>query len=116
MFLFCKVVDHRGFVYIIDSSFSTKALDVCDLVDTKCMSLIYWCAVYMFRCVYCLLWRLVFNESIAIQSAHRHDSAFGDAVPFRFPFSVDGHIESIFLDFPRRVELFGEETDKLGFV
>lgn len=69
MFLFRKIVNRRCFIFVIDTTFSTKSLDICYLVDTESVSFVDWCAMYMFCCVNCLLRRLVLNESIAIRSA-----------------------------------------------
>ena len=72
--------------------------------------------MYVLGCMYSLLWRLIFDKSIAAKLAHLPDTAIKDGIPFRFPLCVDGHVESIFFDLSGRIEFLGEKTNKLGFI
>ena len=116
MLLFCKVFDRRWLVLVVNTPFSTKALDVCDFIDTERMSLIYRCTMYMFRCVNRLLWRLIFDKSIAADSACELYGGDRYFIPFRLSLCIYRHVEAILLNSSRCIELLGQETDKFGFV
>lgn len=67
MFFLCKVVDVRGLILVVDAPFPTIPLDVCEFVDREGVSFVNGCAMKLFGGCYSLLWRLIFDESVAVE-------------------------------------------------
>lgn len=65
MLFFCKIIDLGRLIYIIYAAFPSISFDVCDLVDGKCMSFVDGGTVELLGSCDGLLWRLVFDKSIA---------------------------------------------------
>lgn len=62
-----------------------------------------------------LLWRLVFDESVAKQMSFYFCNSTEGIVPFRHALIVDWHEEAIFLDFSCLVQLLHQEFHQLRF-
>ena len=104
MLFFRKVVDPGGLVFLIDAAFPSVSFHVCDFVDCKCMLSVDGGTVDLLGCCDGLLWRLVFDESIASRISVCSASSRNESEPFRHALVVDWHEEAIFLDFPRLVQ------------
>ena len=66
MLLLLEIGDIGWLVLIVDTSFSTIPVDVCELVDGECVLLVDSHAVELLGCCDSLLWRVILDEGVAV--------------------------------------------------
>ena len=101
MLLFCKVIDLGWLVFIVDAALPSESFNVCDLIDGEIMSFVDGGTVELLGSCDGLLWRLVFDESIA-EPDELASLPFkkGESYPSVIPFSLTGMKKPSSFTFP----------------